>query len=47
LRLKKSLHASERDSAVNLGRRAEYLAQLSSISPEKLIFLDEARSPRR
>jgi len=37
---KKSLHAVERDSEANLRRRQEYLAQIGSISPERLIFLD-------
>lgn len=39
---KKSLHAAERDSAANLRRRQEYLAQIGSIPPERLIFLDES-----
>ena len=39
---KKSLHAAERDSAANLRRREEYLAQIGSVPPERLIFLDES-----
>ena len=39
---KKSLHAAERDSAANLKRREEYLAQIGALPPERLIFLDES-----
>ena len=39
---KKSLHAAERDSAANLHKREEYLAQIDTIPPERLIFLDES-----
>lgn len=39
---KKSLHASERDSEANRKRRAEFAARISTIAPERLIFLDES-----
>jgi transposase len=39
---KKSLHASERDSEANLNQRAEFLAKIRAIAPERLIFLDES-----
>lgn len=39
---KKSRHAAERNSAANLRRRQEYLAQIGAIPPERLIFLDES-----
>lgn len=39
---KKSLHARERDSEANRKRREEFLAQIATIPPEKLIFLDES-----
>jgi transposase len=39
---KKSLHAAERDTAANLRRREEYLAEIGAIPPERLIFLDES-----
>lgn len=39
---KKSLHALERDTAINLQRRAEFLDAIHAIPPEKLIFLDES-----
>jgi len=41
-RRKKTLHAAERDTEANLKRREEYLAAVASISPERLIFLDES-----
>jgi len=48
LRLKKkSLHASERDSEANLNQRAEFLAKIRAIAPERLIFLEKAASPPR
>lgn len=39
---KKSLHATERDSEANRKKRAEFLATIHSIPPEKLIYLDES-----
>jgi transposase len=39
---KKSLHAVERDTEANLKRREEFTARIQSISPERLIFLDES-----
>jgi transposase len=39
---KKSLHARERDTEKNRQRRQEFLAAITAISPEKLIFLDES-----
>lgn len=39
---KKSLHASERDTEANQKQRKEFLADLRTISPERLIFLDES-----
>ena len=43
LRLKKkSLHASERDTETNRKRREEFVAHIRTISPERLIFLDES-----
>jgi transposase len=43
LRLKKkSLHAVERDTEANRKRREEFAARIQSISPERLIFLDES-----
>jgi hypothetical protein len=39
---KKSLHALERDTAINLQGRIEFLERLRTIPPEKLIFLDES-----
>jgi len=39
---KKSLHASERDSEANRKQRAEFAAQIHTIAPERLIFLDES-----
>ena len=39
---KKSLHATERDSEANLKRREEFAIKISTIAPEKLIFLDES-----
>jgi len=39
---KKSLHAIERDSEENLKRREEFVARIRTISPERLIFLDES-----
>jgi transposase len=39
---KKSLHALERDTAINLQRRTEFLDRIRTIPPEKLIFLDES-----
>jgi transposase len=39
---KKSLHAVERDTYVNRERRQEFAAYIQSISPERLIFLDES-----
>ena len=42
LRLKKSLHATERDTEANRLRREAFVERLRSISPERLIFLDES-----
>jgi transposase len=39
---KKSLHASERDTEVNRKRREEFVAKISTVEPERLIFLDES-----
>jgi hypothetical protein len=39
---KKSLHARERDSEANGKRHEEFLAEIATIAPEKLIFLDES-----
>src|SRR5260370_38073076 len=39
---KKSLHAIERDTAINLQRRVEFLDRVRTIPSEKLIFLDES-----
>jgi hypothetical protein len=39
---KKSLCASELDSEINRKRRAEFAAQIRTITPERLIFLDES-----
>ncbi len=39
---KKSLHASERDTEANRRQREEFIAHLRTISPERLIFLDES-----
>jgi transposase len=39
---KKSLHAVERDPEANRKRREEFAARIQSISPERLIFLDES-----
>src|SRR5258707_241333 len=39
---KKSLHAVERDTEANRGRREQFVARIQSISPERLIFLDES-----
>ncbi len=39
---KKSLHAAERDTEANQKRRAEFLETIRSISPERLIYLDES-----
>jgi hypothetical protein len=39
---KKSLHAVERDTEANRKRREEFAARIQSISPERLIFLDES-----
>ena len=39
---KKSLHALERDTEANRQRRQEFVARIQSISPERLIFLDES-----
>ncbi len=39
---KKSLHALERDTAMNLQRRIEFLDHIRTIPAEKLIFLDES-----
>jgi transposase len=39
---KKSIHATERDSEANRQCRAEYLARIRQIAPERLIFLDES-----
>jgi hypothetical protein len=38
---KKSLHAVERDTETNRGRRTEFASHIRSIPPERLIFLDE------
>jgi len=39
---KKSLHAAERETEANRKRREEFAARIQSISPERLIFLDES-----
>lgn len=39
---KKSLHAVERDTEANRARREQFTARIQSISPERLIFLDES-----
>jgi len=39
---KKSLHAAERDTEANQKRRIEFLEKIRSISPERLIYLDES-----
>lgn len=39
---KKSLHARERDTEANRKRREEFVAHIRTISPERLIFLDES-----
>jgi len=39
---KKSLHAAERDTEENLRRREAFLAQISQVAPEDLIYLDES-----
>lgn len=39
---KKSLHAVERDTEANRERREQFVARIQSISPERLIFLDES-----
>ena len=39
---KKSLHASQRDTEANRQQREEFAAHLRTISPERLIFLDES-----
>jgi transposase len=39
---KKSLHATERDTEANLKRREEFIAKVGTITPEKLIYLDES-----
>jgi len=48
LRLKKrSLHAKERDTDANCRQRQEFAARIRTISPERMIFLDEAVLPPR
>jgi transposase len=39
---KKSIHATERDTAENRTRREVFLNRLRSIAPEQLIYLDES-----
>lgn len=39
---KKTLHAAERDTEANRKRREEFLATITAIPVEKLIFLDES-----
>jgi transposase len=39
---KKSLHAVERETEANRERRQQFVARIQSISPERLIFLDES-----
>ena len=39
---KKSLHATERDTEENRGRREEFLARIASINPKRLVFQDES-----
>ena len=39
---KKSLHATERDTEANRQRRKEFVERIRTISPERLIFLDES-----
>ena len=41
LRVKKSLHASEQDSAEGVRRREQWRAETADIDPERLVFLDE------
>jgi hypothetical protein len=38
---KKSLHSKDRDGEANGKRHEEFLAEIATIAPEKLIFLDE------
>jgi hypothetical protein len=40
--LKKSLHATERDTEANRKQRQEFIARIATISPQHLIFLDES-----
>ncbi len=42
LRLKKSIHATERDTETNRLRREAFVAQLRQVAPEDLIYLDES-----
>jgi transposase len=42
LRLKKSLHAAERDTEVNRKRREEFVTRIATIAPNRLVFLDES-----
>ncbi|MGH7593088.1 MAG: IS630 family transposase [Gemmatimonadales bacterium] len=39
---KKSLHATERDTEANRKRREEFVDRIRTVSPERLIFLDES-----
>lgn len=39
---KKSLHATERDTEANRKQREEFVEAIRSISPERLIYLDES-----
>jgi hypothetical protein len=42
VRLKKVVHATERNTEANRRKREEFVATVAAISPEKLIFLDES-----
>jgi transposase len=39
---KKSLHASERDAVANQEHRQKFVGTIRSVSPERLIYLDES-----
>ena len=41
LRFKKSLHASEQDSAEGIRRREQWRTETAGIDPERFVFLDE------
>ena len=42
VRLKKSLHATGRDTEANRRKREEFVERIRAVSPERLIFLDES-----